>query len=547
MPSRSAFSFEARWVAALSLAAAVLYSAGMVRNGFEGKDERRYAQVAKELSRGSGLIVLHNLGKVYPDKPPLFFWLEGISFRVFGGISPFAARVPLFFLALAALAFSYLFMRQIDGPREALLGTAALALCFRFFWEGRWVKLDVPMCGFLFGSFWASARILFPKPGQPPAGARWAYGAWFFAALAVLTKGPGAAVWLGSLLTYAAARRDWSVMRRHRWASGLALLGVICMAWLGPAMWLGGPKYREFLISPRVIYNLVGEHDQPFYYFSIKLLTDGLPMSLLLPAALWRAWRIRRRPEDGGRAAFLLSVVGFTLVFFSIPLGKRGQYILPLYPAACLLTARFFVAALSDKAGKGRVALRRHLWGAGALLAGAGVGALFVRHGVSKALFVPPPLSVRLGLFLALAGGAAAVWAASWKRKEWRAAGACGASLFAAYVLLFELYFPLCYDDSTSRGVAERVAQVGGAEAPMALLGIDDRYTLYGATLPRILSSHDAVREFMAGGPNRWLAIVGERYGYYVRDYGKPDWEEMGRWKEIQRNLSRDILLFRSK
>ena len=112
---------EWRWIAVLFLTAAVLFGISMSRTGFEGKDERRYAQVAKEITWGENIFVMHHLGKLYPDKPPLFFWMQAISYKVFGEVSPFSARVPLWIVSMLALAFSYLCVRQINGPRAALM------------------------------------------------------------------------------------------------------------------------------------------------------------------------------------------------------------------------------------------------------------------------------------------------------------------------------------------------------------------------------------------------------------------------------------------
>lgn len=38
-------------------------------------DEPRYAQVAREMLENKNFILPHLNGEVYPDKPPLLFWL----------------------------------------------------------------------------------------------------------------------------------------------------------------------------------------------------------------------------------------------------------------------------------------------------------------------------------------------------------------------------------------------------------------------------------------------------------------------------------------
>jgi len=41
-------------------------------------DEPRYAQVAREIFEGGDFLVMHLCGELYPDKPPLLFWLSGL-------------------------------------------------------------------------------------------------------------------------------------------------------------------------------------------------------------------------------------------------------------------------------------------------------------------------------------------------------------------------------------------------------------------------------------------------------------------------------------
>jgi 4-amino-4-deoxy-L-arabinose transferase-like glycosyltransferase len=42
-------------------------------------DEPRYAQVAKEMMESGNWILPHLNSQVYPDKPPVFFWLIALS------------------------------------------------------------------------------------------------------------------------------------------------------------------------------------------------------------------------------------------------------------------------------------------------------------------------------------------------------------------------------------------------------------------------------------------------------------------------------------
>jgi len=54
-------------------------------------DEPRYAEVAREIFDHGSTLVMHLCGDLYPDKPPLLFWLSGWAGKYFHW-SEFAMR-----------------------------------------------------------------------------------------------------------------------------------------------------------------------------------------------------------------------------------------------------------------------------------------------------------------------------------------------------------------------------------------------------------------------------------------------------------------------
>ncbi len=68
-----------------------------------------------------------------------------------------------------------------------------------------------------------------------------------------------------------------------------------------------------------------------------------LPWTLLWPVVAWfgakHVFREGADPERARAWRFLLAWVGAALLFFSLSTGKRGLYLLPVFPAATLLCA----------------------------------------------------------------------------------------------------------------------------------------------------------------------------------------------------------------
>ena len=60
----------------------------------ENHDYVRHAEVAREMIRSGEWVVPHLNGEVYIDKPPLVFWLIALPSSIYGGVTPFLARLP---------------------------------------------------------------------------------------------------------------------------------------------------------------------------------------------------------------------------------------------------------------------------------------------------------------------------------------------------------------------------------------------------------------------------------------------------------------------
>ena len=80
-------------------------------------------------------------------------------------------------------------------------------------------------------------------------------------------------------------------------------------------------------------------HKEPFYYYLLKFPSDFLPWSVFIPAACIHFWRNRTRNNN---ILFPAAWFAATFLLFSLVSGKRSLYLLPLYPAAALIMAKFF-------------------------------------------------------------------------------------------------------------------------------------------------------------------------------------------------------------
>ncbi len=154
-------------------------------------DEVNYAESSREM------ILTHDYMNVQidfqpsPEKPPLFFWLQVASMKVFG-INEFAARFPNFICGIVTLILLYTFGKRIYGHRFGLFwifSYGAAILPFFFFksgiidpWFNLFLFLGIAMFVFYLDSEISRVRI------------RNVVLSALFLGLAVLTKGPVAVI-----------------------------------------------------------------------------------------------------------------------------------------------------------------------------------------------------------------------------------------------------------------------------------------------------------------------------------------------------------------
>src|SRR5437870_117609 len=147
--------------------------------------EGRYAEIPREMMVRGEWIIPYLDGEPYLDKPPLFYWLVGISYRIFG-VHNWSARLVPALAIHGCILITYLMGRRILGERPAFWGALLLALAPGFVTIGRLLVLDglLTLCVTL-SLFTAFEAI---------RGERLAWSWWLLSAcacgLGVLTKGP---------------------------------------------------------------------------------------------------------------------------------------------------------------------------------------------------------------------------------------------------------------------------------------------------------------------------------------------------------------------
>jgi len=373
---------------------AILAVVGITTRPLTPIDETRYVSVAWEMwLRGDFLVPFKN-GEPYSHKPPLMFWMFHAGWALFG-VNDWWPRLVMPLFSVGALLLTFLLARRLWPQHASLGGQAALILVSSLLWIvfSTTAMFDVML------AFWVLVGmhgVLTAADGKH----RGFVMLGIAIGMGVLTKGP---VILLNLLPVTVLALWWNPgLKWGRWFVGVGLavlLGAaIALMWAIPAGMAGGEEYRNAIFWGQTANRMVESfaHRRPIWWY-LPLLPLMLFPWFVWPG-LWKALAHHRRAGLDRGTRFSLAWMLPVFVAFSFISGKQPHYLVPLFPAFALLTAR----VLADRATF-RVGLPALLVAVlGGVLILAASGQIAALHDQVAAL---PPLWP--GVLLVLLGGVA--------------------------------------------------------------------------------------------------------------------------------------------
>jgi 4-amino-4-deoxy-L-arabinose transferase-like glycosyltransferase len=356
------------------------------------RDEPRFAEASREMWARKDFVIPYFNNQYRFDKPPLTYWFQVASYRLFGE-NDFAARFPTAIaaalVAVVLMAWGTRLGEGRTGCTDSAAGTdgsynpvanasvgwwAAIifTLCLQTFVHGKAAVADLWLVLFVTLAYWAGWELL---GGNSARKYLWIF--YLSLALGFLAKGPIA--WT-PLLTIAIARKycsrgPWPRPVVENWRGSpemiaqprpataatattaatassfyfvpgiLLTLAVVC-AWGIPALIRTHGEFFSVGIGKHVIGRSLATMEGhgaksfglylallPFYF--VTVFASFFPWSIKLPA-LWKDLRRRRDASDSYLLIGALVVFGiFTLVKTKLP-----HYTLPAFPLIALLMAR---------------------------------------------------------------------------------------------------------------------------------------------------------------------------------------------------------------
>ena len=324
------------------------------------RDEPRFAESSREMIERGDYIVPHFNNQLRLDKPPLAYWAQVASYKIFGE-NDFAARFPSA-IAAALVAMSILaWGRQLGGDRVGWWAAIIFTLSLQTFVHAKAAVADMWLVLFMTTAHWAGYELI----RRAATNWKWWFVFHFSLALGFLAKGPIA--WT-PLLTLAAMKyfsRDvdpsaaipasaqsfgvasrTGLAQRFKFVRGILLMLAIVALWGVPALIQTHGEFFRIGIGRHVIgrsFSAMESHGSnslgiyllllPFYF--VTIFASFFPWSIKLPALTIKLWRNRDKID-----IYLLCGSGIIFLIFTLIKTKLPHYTLPAFPLLALLVSR---------------------------------------------------------------------------------------------------------------------------------------------------------------------------------------------------------------
>jgi len=466
---------------------------GLGSMGLTDRDEGRNAEAGREmLESGDWISPTFNYEPRYA-KPALVYWLMTLSYKLFG-VDEFAARLPSALFGTGLILMTYLFLTRWWGAVTALFGSLMLLLNIEIIGLSRMALTDAVLI------FWITLSLFsFWLGFQGTPRERW--WRWlFYVAMAVATLAKGPVGFLVPLVTVALFLTITGQCGRFG-KEGSPLLGTVLFAAIAlpwyAAMWqLHGSDYAASAQANTVgrFLNPMEGHSFTILFYVPVLLLGFFPWSGWLLFAWHDAYSTWRHSSPVARHSspvllewFAAAWVIGTFVLFTLSSTRLPHYIGPLFPAAAILTARYWSRGLSDPTLKGSRAAIHTTMALGYLLAVAFAALPSLYPSFAGKLVKEFPLATQMswgnGPYLAsillLIGMALVGYLGLNEQRRAGAFWAAGASLALLVLIVLQLIAPGF--NKYFIAPSQELAYAAGLN-----LGPDDRLIAFGSTRPSI-------------------------------------------------------------
>lgn len=328
-----------------------------------GWDEGTFANLARHMARDGYWLVPHMnffLGNSptgfgpWMEKPPLVFWIQGITMSLVG-VNEFAVRFQSAFFGVCTVGLVYVFGRELKS-RFAGFVSGVVYLTTPFVYSG----FDAARTGGVDSAhtFFGSLFVFFVWRAVATTEDRWLRYAGLVGGLTVMVKGFAAGIFVFVVLPLVVRHRKLFASRRA--LEGIALTAMISLPWPLYMYLRFGDAFVDVIFFEQVLSRATGDmmtysgatfefmkypyfthlwEAEEFYHPWIFFVVGSVP------AAALRLLRGERRDH-----VFVVWWTGIVLGFFAF-VGNHPWYLMPLFVPGALFVGLSTSYAIAGRIG----------------------------------------------------------------------------------------------------------------------------------------------------------------------------------------------------
>jgi 4-amino-4-deoxy-L-arabinose transferase-like glycosyltransferase len=316
----------------------IFFAFNLNNRPFANPDESRYVEIPREMVASGDYTTPRLNGVKYFEKPPLLYWLQASSIKIFG-LKEQAMRLWVSIFAFFGCLGTFFFTRKLFDKNIAFKASFILATSLLYYVISNLIILDIPVSVLL--TFALYSFYLGFQENNLLKRRLYFYGFASFCALGILTKGimilaltaPIIFLWL----TFS---KNWCNFKKIYFFTSFGILLLIAVPW-HVLVSLKNPDflYKYFYVEHWLRYtSKIHLRYQPFWFFFPILILGFLPWSVALFDTIKKAWHDRKDEKT----LFLLIWFIWILVFFSCSGSKLVPYIIPAFPPLAILIAKYW-------------------------------------------------------------------------------------------------------------------------------------------------------------------------------------------------------------
>ena len=314
-------------------------------------DETRYVDMASKMFHTKDFLTLYLNGEYFFEKPPLFFWIECISFHLAGVVSEYSARIPIVLLSLLPASLLMMLCKKVKSDKFAIITTAVLFTSLEYIFLTKIAILDSVLTSFVTSSVLCYFYTFFAEEKNKKY--FWVL-TYILSALAVLAKGiPGVAIPFIVIAISTVVFKTYKETIKYSW--GILLFLLMTLPWHLIMLKLHGNLFFDEYIIKHHILRFLGSDiihkNKPFYFYILVLLWGLFPHIFILLAQIFKIKNIKRPVIENNYSKFIMLnfIAAMTvLIFFSMSGAKLITYILPIYPFAAVIIGAIWLKYLNS-------------------------------------------------------------------------------------------------------------------------------------------------------------------------------------------------------